>query len=650
MYKFTFTNLLRLGFLFTLLLAACSGKPGQENEPGETAPAASTVSSTVAPTVSPLPPRLLTVCTGREPNSLFLYANSSLIARNIRQAIYDGPIDQYGFQYTPVILEKLPRLADGDVNFEPVQVLENNIITDSQGNLANLKPGTLFQPSGCNQEGCAVAYENQGQVSMDQLVVRFKLRPGLQWSNGSPLTADDSLYSYEVAKSLYPRARADLLAHTQSYRALDAVTLEWRGVPGYRDPEYMNNLFSPLPRQVWSGVAPSELLTDARSARAPLGWGPYIVDEWEAGKRITLSRNPNYWRAGEGLPRFDQLVFRFMPGAEQALQALQAGECDLIDDSLNLEAQGAKLEELQQAGKMALATVNNTGWEHADFGLLPSQPDSQKPALFQSKEMRQAIAQCIDRQKIATELSPGQPVVPDAYLPPNHPLFNPQVRRYPFDPPAARSLLDSLGWRDDDGDPSTPRQSLGVAGAPDGMLLAFSFLANIEPQKQRAAQILKESLAQCGVQVEVTSLPAEALYAPGPDGPLFGRNFDMAQYAWSTAVEPPCYLYTSQEIPGFYPEFPKGWGGANASGFSNLDYDRACRTAMNTLPDDPQHREAHLQAQAIFAEDLPAIPLYWLSRVAALRLDLCNAVDAPSGEFAFWNLELFDYGESCGKP
>ena len=650
MHKANITDLLKVGFLFVCFLSACSGQPDRESGPVATALPDPAQVATTSPTASPIPLRRLTVCTGREPASLFLYADSSLAARNIRQAIYDGPIDQYSFQFAPVILEKLPSLADGDVTFEPVQVLENDIIADSQGNLTNLKPGTLFMPSGCNLEGCAVPYESQGQVGMDQLVARFKLRPGLQWSDGSPLTADDSLFSYEVAKSLYPQARADLLAHTQSYRALDGVTLEWRGVPGYRDPEYASNFFSPLPRQAWNGIAPAQLITNARSVRTPLGWGPYVIQGWESGKSITLGRNPNYWRAGEGLPRFDELVFRFMPGAEAALQALQAGECDLIDDTLSLETQGASLDELQAAGKVALAAVSGTGWEHADFGLLPSQSNPQKPALFQSKEMRQAIAQCIDRQAMASELAPGQPGVPDAYLPPNHPLFNPQVRRYTFDPAGARALLDSLAWLEGDGDPATPRQSLGVPGVPDGTPLIFSYLTTVEPQKQRAAQILKESLAQCGVQVELASLPAEALYNPGPEGPLFGRNFDMAQFGWSTASEPPCSLYATQEIPGFYPESPKGWGGANASGYSNPDYDRACRIAMNTLPDEALHREAHLQAQAIFAEDLPAIPLYWLSRVAALRPDLCNAVEAASGEFALWNLELFDYGENCGKP
>ncbi len=578
---------------------------------------------------------------------MFLYAENSLTARNVRQAIYDGPVDVRGFQLAPVILEKLPALADGDVTLEPVQVLENEVIVDSHGNLTNLVSGTLFRPNGCSSDSCAIAYESPGEVQMDQLVVRFKLRPDLLWSDGSPLMADDSVYSFEVAKSLYPQARAELLAHSYSYQALDATTVEWRGVPGYQDPGYAGNFFSPLPRQAWSGVAPSDLITDPRSARTPLGWGPYIIQDWSAGEHITLVPNPNYFRAAESLPHFDQLIFRFTSNASQALAALQSGECDLVDDSLNLETQWTQLEELQKTGKYALAAVNSTGWEHLDFGLMASNPKPENPDLFQTSQMRQAIAQCIDRQKIASELSPDQPVVPDTYVPPTHPLFNPQARRYIFDPPAGRALLDSIGWLENDGDPATPRQSLGIPGMPDGTFLTFSLLTTNEPQKLRVSQVIKESLMQCGILVEVSSLPIESFYAPGPEGPVFGRSFSMAQFGWSTALEPPCYLYTTSEIPGAYPDYPKGWGGANASGYSNPEYDLACQTAMNTLPDDPQHREAHLQAQAIFSEDLPSVPLYLLSRIVALRADLCNVIDSASDNFAIWNLESFDYGDGC---
>jgi ABC-type transport system substrate-binding protein len=121
----------------------------------------------------------------------------------------------------------------------------------------------------------------------------------------------------------------------------------------------------------------------------------------------------------------------------------------------------------------------------------------------------------------------------------------------------------------------------------------------------------------------------------------------MAQYAWPTAAEPPCSLYLTEQIPGPFPEYPLGWGGANASGFSNLDFDRACQQARNTLADQPEHANAHFQAQALFAEELPSIPLYLRSTYLASRADLCGLAPDASASTALWNLEGLDYGETC---
>ena len=76
-----------------------------------------------------------------------------------------------------------------------------------------------------------------------------------------------------------------------------------------------------------------------------------------------------------------------------------------------------------------------------------------------------------------------------------------------------------------------------------------------------AAQMVQTDLKQCGLQVESTPQPAEVYLAAGPEGLVFGRQFDLAQFAWMTAVEPPCSLYLTNEIPGPYPDTPKGWGG-----------------------------------------------------------------------------------------
>jgi peptide/nickel transport system substrate-binding protein len=636
---------LLLPALLALALTSCNF-PSSVNPPS---PTQSLESSIATPTLiaTPVPPRLLTICMGQEPASLFLYGDASVAARSIRQAIYDGPQDLLGYQMAPVILEKTPSLAGGDVSLEAVPVQLGESLVDANGNLATLAEGVVFRPAGCNDASCAQTYAGREPVQMEQLAVRFKLKPGLTWSDGSPLTADDSLYSFEVAQALYPRARAELIAYTHSYLSLDELTVEWRGTPGYRNAGYASFFFTPLPRGAWGAMAPEDLLTAETSNRTPLGWGPYLIEEWTAGDHISLRLNPNYFRKGEGLPAFEKLVFRFVPDREQALAALLAGECDLLDETTGMESQASQLLEQQSAGKMAVFFEVGNAWEHADFGILPANPAT--PSLFATKETRQAIAMCIDRQRMADELFFGQSQVPDSYVPASHPLFNPQVRRYTFDPTAAAALFDAAGWLDGDGDPATPRTSLGITGLTDGTPLSFQYLTTTEDEKQRAAQIVNESLAQCGVQAEIVSLPWEQLFTAGPEGPVFGRNFSMAQFGWISGVEPPCFLYTTQEIPGPYPQSPKGWGGANVSGYSNPAFDLACQQALSTLPDAPEHQAAHFQAQALFAEDLPAIPLYLRLKLVATRPDMCGVILDPSSDTALWNIESFNYGEGCPK-
>ena len=641
--KFTFA----LFFVLIFVLTACTTTPQPTSLPTLEGVVPEETAPTATSTPTPEPPRQLTVCLAREPGSLFLYGDASAAARSVRAAIYDGPSDIRNFDVTPVILEKKPGLGEGDVIIEPVQALPGDLIVDAQGKLGNLGEGDVYLPSGCNDQACSLTYTGQEAVSLDQLVVHFKLRSDILWSDGEPLTAGDSLFSFEVARSLFPKVRSELVSRTQSYQALDPVTVEWRGIPGYQDARFATHFFTPLPRHAWEDLEPEELFTADLSVRQPLGWGAYKIDAWTPGDSISLSKNPNYFRSAEGLPAFDHLVFRFVPDRNEALDALLSGECDILDEMAIVEAQGAQLLELEQSGQVKVAAQTGTAWEHADFGI--ASIDAQQPALFQAKETRQAIAMCIDRQRMADELFFMPSEVPDTYVPRTHPLFNPDARHYAYDPQAASGLLQSVGWLDGDNDPTTPRVAQGVVGVPAGTLLEFEYLTTDEDEKQRAAQIVQDSLAQCGVRVSITTRNWEEMLAPGPEGPVFGRNFSMAQFSWITALEPPCFLFMSGESPGPYPDFPSGWGGANASGFSNPDFDRACQQALISLPGSPQYLQAHNQAQAIFAEELPAIPLYLRLKLVVMRPDMCKVILDPSAESGLWNLEEFDYGEKCSE-
>ncbi len=646
--RLNLNNLLAVILLVGLVGCTYSPPPATISLPlptvSELAPT-QTLAPAIVATPSPAPSRLLTICLGREPASLFYYDATSQAAQDVLAAIYDGPVDIRDYVPHAVILEKMPSLTDGDASLQPVEVTGGDLIVDSSGDAVNLETGVSYRPSGCTQTACSQNYSGDGTVLMDQLVLRFKLLPGLQWSDGTPLTSSDSVYSYELARSLFPSSPATVVSRTASYTSLDDATVKWVGVPGYQDGLYQTKFFTPLPQHAWSSYTAEQLRTEEISTRTPLGWGPYIIDSWVSGDHISLHRNPLYFRAAESLPHFDNLVFRFVGSGDEALAAIQAGECDLADSSVNFESQSSRLVELQQAGKIQIVYQADAGWEQLAFGITPL--DSQRPSLFATREVRQAVAKCIDRGALLADQPEGLQLLLDSYVAPSNPLYNPQVQQYGYDPAAGSAMLEAAGWLDTDGDPSTPRLAQGVRGVPDDTLFEVTYLVSPEAREQADAITIQKNLQACGIRTTIVTQDAQEYLAPGPEGKVFGRAFDLAQFAWAAALEPPCYLFLTSQMPGPYPDYPRGWGGANASGYSSPQFDRACLDALYSLPDSAQHQAEHFQAQEVFSQDLPVLPLYMHYSAVVSRPDMCHYPSSSAVDSALWSLEELDYGIAC---
>ena len=623
-----------------ILLTAC--RSGEE---------ASLTATPLSPTpTSTPPPRALTVCLGQEPNTLYIYGNPNAAARSVLSAIYDGPIDHVNYQYEPVILEKLPNLKDGDALLESVTVSAGDEVVDAGDALVTLNPGVRVYPSGCRNDNCIVEYDGASELKMDQLVVTFTLWPDLAWSDGTPLTANDSVYAYNLASDVNTPGSKYLFDRTESYEAVDELTAEWRGKPGYIDTSYFTNFWSPLPQHIMKDFTASELPQADAATRAPIGWGAYTVEEWSPGDHIRLIKNPFYFR--EGLPKFDTLIFRFIGDPDAAISALLAGECDLLDASVRLDGQVGLLLELLQSNQILAEFSTTTILERLDFGIRPASYDDgyntatggDRADIFGDKRTRQAIAMCLDRQEVVDTVLYGLSVVPNTYFPPDHPLYKTDVAAYAFDVTAANELLDQIGWKDLDNDATTPRQAQGAVNVPAGTPLILNYFTTSAAQRRQVSEILSQSLAQCSIGVNIQYYTPADFYAPGPVGPLFGRSFDLAHFSMGTAgLEPPCSWYLSSDIPASQNQ----WVGANVSGYSNADYDTACQTAMRSLPDDADYRDAHGVTQAIFAEDLPAVPLYLRLKIAAGRPDLCNFTLEATSSNDLWNIEAIDYGSDC---
>jgi len=601
---------------------------------------------TTTPSVTPKPKRTLTVCLGAEPASLFLYGDSSSVAQSVRQAIYDGPIDWNNFTPNPVILEKIPSLMDGDVLLKPIDVSPGEIILDADRNWVALQGGVRYFPTGCQEQDCALEYEGTDAVQMDEMRVQFSLVPGVSWSDGTPVTAFDSVYSFEVFREIFANTGVEILRFTQAYQAVDEITVEWVGIPGYLG-DYATKFFSPLPQHLWQHLTSAELFSADISNRTPLGWGPYVIDEWISGDHITLSPNPHYFRTTEGLPYFDHLVFRFMPSSSAAIDAVIINECDYVDRSALLETEVPRLRAEQENGRLEFDIQLGTAWELLAFGI--DTLTLNRYDLFEAAALRQGIAHCIDRQALIDQFLFGVPPVPATFVPPNHPLANPDVAVYSFDPEEAARRFALAGWVDFDLNPDTPRTASGIPNVPNGTPFVVKLSVPNDAERPEVAEMIAANLRQCGLGVEVVQDEWQTLFNSGPEGLIFGRKFDMVQFAWATNLTPMCSLFTSAEVPGLEPGSTKGWGGANVSGYRNSTFDAYCHQFQYAIPESEVFQNAIGQMQLIFAEDLPVLPLYPRIRLVAQRSDMCGVQVDPVSNSALSQLESFDYGENCQK-
>lgn len=624
-------------FALALLTACRESDPPEPTEvfdpPAPTLAPSPTPVPTEPATATPVPPKELTICQRQEPNTLFIYGQPSRAARNVLEAIYDGPIDTRDYAFVPVILERLPSLEGGDAILRTVVVAEGDRIVDGRGAVAELKADVSIE----NSVGEQIIFDGT-VVTMTQMVVTFTLRSDVTWADGEPVDAADSVFSYQLAGELEDPSLQRRLERTTSYEAVDATRVVWTGVPGYHDTYYQLNFYHPLPEHVLGGEAADRLLASDKARYQPLSWGPFVIESWTAGERITLVRNPAYFRASEGLPYLDRLTFRFMDDPLEAVEELRDGGCDIVAESLMDGVDMTSLAHIADEAAVDLLTGPGSEWEHLDFGIERA-PWSERVSFFQEPLTRQAIASCIDREQIAAEaFACRTAAVTESYVPSSHPLYaRDRLHSWPYDPAAGRSLLEEAGWADTDGDGLLEAQD--VAGIAAGTVFSVTLLTTEgDVPRQRVATILESQLRECGVAVKTEYLRPDVFYADGPDGPVFGRQFDLALFSWLNGLSAPCELYLSSQIP----REENWWATSNNPGYASDAYDDACQSALDALYGTDAHRSFHAEAQAIFSKDLPVLPLYFVPKSVGVRQGVSGITLDPSQQSAFSNIEALD--------
>jgi peptide/nickel transport system substrate-binding protein len=636
------SNYAKLAFIILvfLLLAGCQG-PTEVDIPITIQPQSSPTVEAIEPTPL-LPEETLIVCLQREPESLyiysedFLYGDTGLEANAVLQALYDGPIDIQRDGLHPVILNGLPSFDSGSARFETVEVDESGVYLNPETLQAdNLRLGNPFLPAGCMSHECIQTYKG-GLVAMDRMIVEFDLREGVRWSDGVPLTADDSVFSFELDLDGATPTTKYFADRTFQYEALDDQTVRWTGIPGYADLEFQTLFWHPMPRHRYDGLTAANLQTAEEANRDPIGWGAFMLELWVEGDRIEMVPNPVYFQQEQGLPTFDRLIFRFL-GADSraAVQQLLTTECDVLDESLLSMDIWSTLVEFQSEGRLQMRYAPAGEITRLEFNNAPIGRPGE--AFFQALEARQAVATCIDRERLAEASMLGLGSEVSGFH-----LFDSSQdeETYAFDPQRGQELLRFLGWVDEDEDPETALVGWGVPGVYDGKRFEVTLQVPEGDLYAILGQEIQAMLSECGILVTLEAIPAERITASYPDGSVFSRSFDMVLWSWPDWRLPLCEMFATREIPSnSYPY------GVNAAGFSNTTYDLACD---RLLLGDFEHEQESLDAiQTIFNEQLPALPLVQSPRMLVSTGSLCGFEIDPYAPSLLWRVETVASGEAC---
>ncbi|KAA3659416.1 MAG: peptide ABC transporter substrate-binding protein, partial [Chloroflexi bacterium] len=543
----------------------------------------------------------LVICEAQEPDSLYMYGTSMASAQGVQHALFTSDYTNLSFGYQAEGLVKLPSLADGDAVVNVVEVAAGTLVRDAADTVVTLEDGVVV----VNAEGEEVTFDGT-LVQMEQMVVDFEMQPRI-WSDGEPVKASDSVYSFGInADPDTPWTRYSV-ERTASYEATGDLSTRWTSLPGFVDATYFVNFWRPAPEHAWSALSAAELLEAEISSRMPVGDGAFKVAEWNAGDSIVLEPNEFYYRSDEGMPFLSSVTFKFIPDTNQLLAQLLSGACDIGTQNGMDVGQSPFLIEAETNGLLTPYFQTGTVYEHIDFSVDSIDDygdDVGRPDFFEDVRVRQAMTMCTDRQSMVDNILYGRSEVIHTYVPQVHPLYPEGLTEWPFDIDGANALLDEAGYVDSDGDGvrEYPGGANGeFAGEPFAVTLGTT---TGNEMRQQLTQIFKENMLECGINIELYYLPPSEWFADGPDGPLFGRRFDLGEFAWLTGVEPSCNLYGSWNIPGPGEDaelYPSGWGGQNETGWRNAEFDAACQQDLGSLPSTAEYEDGHKEAQRIFS-------------------------------------------------
>jgi peptide/nickel transport system substrate-binding protein len=423
------------------------------------------------------------------------------------------------------------------------------------------------------------------QTSADGKEITFTLRDDVLWSDEQPTTAEDVLFTYQLAVNpqvgYTGRAR---FAEVDTAIVLDPQTIRFTFKKNY--PEALLDLQIPiLPKHILASVPPEQIRQCAFN-RQPVGNGPFVLKEWRANDRAVFEANERYF---SGRPKLDRVVFRIVPDETVLISSALTGDIDLLP-----YVSPNRLTEIDHQPEVRLLKYPDRGYSFLAFNL-------NRP-VFQDRRVRQGVAKAIQRQNLIDVLLNGNGRLIPGPIPPYFWAYDETLPVDIFNPDEAEDLLDLAGWIDKNGDGVRKRE---------GKPLEFTMKTNADNKLRSDALVMMQAdLEKVGVKARPELLEFGKLV----EDVLQRRDFDTVLLSWKTgyAVDP-SQVWHSDAIQNGY----------NLISYRNPRVDSLLVVARQES-DRGKAKPLWGAFQRLVAEDCPYVFLYNQENPAVVRQRLQN--------------------------
>jgi peptide/nickel transport system substrate-binding protein len=435
------------------------------------------------------------------------------------------------------------------------------------------------------------------KVTNNSNTYTFKLRSNAKWSDGTPLTADDVVFTFELMfspkyKDFACAYSGDAKAYIKSAKAINAHTFQLTTKKPYAPLLLELCTLGLLPKHVLGKMTGKQLNTAAYNLKPTVVNGPFTLVNWAKGSQITFAANPHYWR---GKPKLSQYIIKIIANPTSIVQQLQTGAIQVgpvTSDQYTAIANNSQID---------LIKFPSTAVEVATFQLRPTVPVSK---FFKDTRVRQALWWALDRKAIIKSVWFGTGALfTNSPEPPGTSAYTANTSpNYQHNPGKAKQLLDAAGWKMG---PGGVRQKNGVKAQ-------FTIMTTTNPQYVTTIEAMAQQWKAVGVDVATRPVPIGTII----DQLAQTRTFDMIMIANNLLSADPdlsAYYHSRNTVPG----------GLNGGDYKNPKMDSILDKQLGELDVKKRLKLLH-EFQNVFGQDPPGIPVLSLTGAYGVRKNVKN--------------------------